>query len=423
MDKELKERYPLCYATHQATCCDMTEKYLEQTMSFNDKVRAKLDAGIEPTPIEEKFCSLPYDLPGEIWRGIPGVEQTHFISNKRRFKYFTKDGKVVYTAQRRNDGSMSIYALGSRCFRSNVLVYNVFNEDEVRPIDEKHLEQKLRNDAIKRKLNSGESLSGEEISFCTLLQDLPGEEWRPVVGAETKYLVSNLGRVKGIKTNMVLKVNVDKLNYLRVSPSYVSKEVSDLVHRLVAQAFIPKTEEDIRIGRDDVNHINGNKHDNRVVNLEWCTQEENVHHAFDTGLLSIGFTQKDYDEAVRLYTEENRSSTEIAKIMGFATSTICHALFGKRYVINNTNRPKKHKHKTVNFPIRFDDPRSSMTLDTILEIKVRLKHRETAKSVAQHIGIYPQAIYNIRNNRRYAEVHLEDYPERVKDLEQSLGYA
>ena len=57
-----------------------------------------------------------------------------------------------------------------------------------------------------------------------------------------------------------------------------------LVHRLVAQAFIPKTEEDLELGRNLVNHLDGNPSHNWAWNLEWCTNGENMQHAVDTGL-------------------------------------------------------------------------------------------------------------------------------------------
>lgn len=65
-------------------------------------------------------------------------------------------------------------------------------------------------------------------------------------------------------------------DYCRVK---VSGKGMQYVHRLVAKAFIPNPD-----CKEQVNHINGVKNDNRVCNLEWCTRSENIQHSFDTGL-------------------------------------------------------------------------------------------------------------------------------------------
>ena len=59
------------------------------------------------------------------------------------------------------------------------------------------------------------------------------------------------------------------------------------MHRLVAQAFIPKTEEDLELGRNLVNHLDGNPSHNWAWNLEWCTNGENMHTLLDQPLESI----------------------------------------------------------------------------------------------------------------------------------------
>jgi|694.fasta_scaffold133323_7 hypothetical protein len=108
------------------------------------------------------------------------------------------------------------------------------------------------------------------------------EEWKIVAECNGRYYVSNYGRVKsfmyfrekflngGIVGRGYRKVIlVDKLN----------KPKQFYVHRLVALAFIPNPE-----NKSSVNHKDGNKLNNNVDNLEWMTQQENVQHAWDTGL-------------------------------------------------------------------------------------------------------------------------------------------
>jgi hypothetical protein len=106
------------------------------------------------------------------------------------------------------------------------------------------------------------------------------EPWLPVAEYPL-YEVSNSGRVRNVHTERILKPAPNSKGYLCVLLYQGSKRNrrSFLVHRLVAQAFLPNPS-----NLPQVNHLNGQKRDNRVLNLEWCTQSHNMRHAFATGL-------------------------------------------------------------------------------------------------------------------------------------------
>ena len=107
------------------------------------------------------------------------------------------------------------------------------------------------------------------------------EVWKDVKGYEGLYKVSNTGKVKSFQRNRE-KLLSDKYyenGYLRASLSKNNEKKKVLIHRLVAETFIPNPE-----NKPEVNHIDGNKKNNNASNLEWCTRCENVKHAWKTGL-------------------------------------------------------------------------------------------------------------------------------------------
>lgn len=115
------------------------------------------------------------------------------------------------------------------------------------------------------------------------IEDLEGEIWEPVIGWEDRYAVSNYGRLKGfwIKPFRLCRIQVHNdefKKYLVIALCKNKKKYKTGVHRLVAQAFIPNPED-----KPEVNHIDGDKQNNRVENLEWVTGSENMRHSFANG--------------------------------------------------------------------------------------------------------------------------------------------
>lgn len=115
------------------------------------------------------------------------------------------------------------------------------------------------------------------------------EEWKAVKGYEGFYEVSSLGRVRSLPrrstSGRVLKQYVSSHNgYCYVNLSKHNKSGSARVHCLVMAAFDPVDKKPGFDPEHTINHIDGDKTNNRLENLEWCTQSENQKHAYRTGL-------------------------------------------------------------------------------------------------------------------------------------------
>lgn len=148
------------------------------------------------------------------------------------------------------------------------------------------------------------------------------EQWRFIPGYEGLYQVNVKGEIKsfyngnkGVSRTTeghLLKHTKSSTGYYRVDLVKNGEKHSMKIHRAIALAFIPNPE-----NKPYINHKDGNKLNNDISNLEWCTQKENMVHASQTGLLRKAEITR--DELYQLYKCERHSLNQIARMkhMGY----------------------------------------------------------------------------------------------------------
>lgn len=124
-------------------------------------------------------------------------------------------------------------------------------------------------------------VEGYEIIIYTGIHEV--EMWKPVPidGFDKLYEVSNLGRIRRAKTGNLRTVVVSSDGYCQFGLSMNGIRTSKRVHVFVGKCFVPNPH-----NRNSINHKDGNKANPHWKNLEWCTQQENIIHAVETGLMN-----------------------------------------------------------------------------------------------------------------------------------------
>ena len=142
---------------------------------------------------------------------------------------------------------------------------------------------------------------------CKLIIQIEGETWKDIKEYDGKYQVSNLGRIKRVDRNIEIIGSPNTKGYLTVSLTKNGICKTKLVHRLVAETFIPNPH-----NKSEVDHINTIRTDNRIENLRWVTHKENCNNPISIkhySAMRIG-------KSNHIWTEEQRKAVS-ERMRGF----------------------------------------------------------------------------------------------------------
>ena len=159
------------------------------------------------------------------------------------------------------------------------------------------------------------------------------EIWKDVVGYEGFFMVSESGKVKSLDRKQLrsdgtmypvkgkeLTPFIGNAGYARIALRRNARQVKYSVHRLIAEAFLEK-----EIGRDFVNHLDGNRLNNHYSNLEWVSMIENNCHRFDKTKTTSKYTGVSWIKAKKKYVA-TMSINKVAKTIGhFSTEEEAYA--------------------------------------------------------------------------------------------------
>lgn len=212
------------------------------------------------------------------------------------------------------------------------------------------------------------------------------EQWKEVPGYEN-YEVSNFGNIR-----KKLKPNINKEGYASIGLTDEEGKRKDFrIHRLVAELFIDKID-----GKFLVNHKDGVKDNNNVLNLEWCTPRENTLHAIENGMFKTpvrNFSKEEKEEMLKMLQNGERIKDVSEKFNKLTTSAI-HYIMENEFGILDLSKlitQARHRHS--------------------LEERKRLKRiiLESGKSncdLSREIGLSKQLISKIKRNIEWKDIIL-----------------
>lgn len=209
-----------------------------------------------------------------------------------------------------------------------------------------------------------------------------------------KYCACRNGSIYSIRSGRFLIPVVQNNGYCHVTLSQDGRRNNFSVHRLIAKSFIPNTE-----CKQTVNHKDGNKQNNCVDNLEWHTQQEQIHHALAIGLMN-GTRNPDRsisDETAHTickYISDSWRNKDIASVLGVDAGLVARIRYGTDY--NDISCEYDFKNILPS--------RRKLNIDKLIRICEMLQEGKSYKDIRSEVGVSTATISNIK--RRKNGIHI-----------------
>lgn len=212
----------------------------------------------------------------------------------------------------------------------------------------------------------------------------------------SNFAVTSTGEVFNIQTLRRMKPYVSGYGYSYVTITQNKVRKQFFVHKLVATAFIPNTE-----NKPQVNHLDGDKQNNMVGNLEWATQAENTQHAYDSNLINRdGLGYQASPENIEL-------AHSICKMLedGFRSCDIASATGARIGYITSIRNKKILKHVSNQYDLTKVKKQQQIDISKIYKICELLSTTSlSARAISREVKCSPATVNAVRDRRIYTYI-------------------
>ena len=279
----------------------------------------------------------------EIWKPIKGFEGLYEISNMGRIRGL-KSNKIISPTI--NQVTLSKNGIKKTIKVSRLVIQSFLND----VCSFSHIEH-LNNDITDNRLSNLKLFDSKHTKCIQKdIQVLENEVWKDIPSYDGRYQVSNLGRIRSLnhKNPHIITYSIHHKGYLESRLYFhdngILKMKSHKVHRIVAEAFIPNPE-----NKPCVNHIDGDKTNNKVENLEWVSYKDNTKHAME--VLGHGrrkITTKEAEQIRKnVLLRKYSSLKEIEKEYNISQSVISTILTNRTYKTETSEPIRFIKYKKM----------------------------------------------------------------------------